>query len=468
MTKKVDNNVNHQNTDKVNDEKQDKTFEYNSNDKNDTESKLSIFETEYSKARELFDYGKYPECAVSCKILLKKLVISIIDENHRRLDLANENSYSQKIKSLGEKRKVTTNDKIPLEELQLHVICKLLDDQSVKYFNIAKGNYEKYSCLLSSYNYNQIAYLIEYCEDKNNKDKPEVKLGTQQILSSITSLLLARLPNMIVEEYHLLANFQHMKAEIERITDTQGRLNKIESNLNYIYTPDERKDMEKIDKREFEWIQYRGLLINKNDESRNIAFKVETFDNILSNIYEGVENNIKKISASHKLNLQVEEIRKIPKSIILDSGYKSGLNFGWVMHEIIQRKNEDFTLKKKIEEWCKFDSDVGFGKLDLVENENSKIDYGSTKKLSFTIKLSDNFIVYKRDENHTNLCSFIAGYIRGVLEKVTQQPLEITHAPHNCEQFQPGQNYCLFELNTDEVKIKQIQDRIKKQYSDTL
>jgi predicted hydrocarbon binding protein len=237
-----------------------------------------------------------------------------------------------------------------------------------------------------------------------------------------------------------------------------------------VYQDEEQKYQTQVDKREFEWIRYRGMLINKHDESRNIAFKVETFDNILATIYDGINSQVKILNENLKNKKSEEDLRKIPKTIILNAGYLSGLKFGWKMHEIIQRQNESLELSEKIEKWCTFDSDVGFGKLELINDDETALDYSmvNSSGIRFKIKLSDNFVVYQRDEGHVNLCSFVAGYIQGVLEKVTQQPLIVQHLPTDCEQFEAGNNYCVFRLRTDIDKVKKIKEMVDKQYNDDL
>jgi predicted hydrocarbon binding protein len=406
----------------------------------DEHYELSIFEKQYSEARKLFDRGEYPDCANQCNNLIRRILINIIDKNHRKLDLLHP-QYSEKFKYISSVMHETQNKIKSLEELSLQKISELFDDKEVNYFQIAGNNYEKYSPLLNSFNFKHISDLIDYCQNKN-KENPEVKLGVQQILSSITALLLARRQDMKVEQYHLLSNYEHLREEIKRIQDSHNKLSTVKSELFYVYQDEEQKYQTQVDKREFEWIRYRGMLINKHDESRNIAFKVETFDNILATIYDGINSQVKILNENLKNKKSEEDLRKIPKTIILNAGYLSGLKFGWKMHEIIQRQNDDETA----------------------------LDYSmvNSSGIRFKIKLSDNFVVYQRDEGHVNLCSFVAGYIQGVLEKVTQQPLIVQHLPTDCEQFEAGNNYCVFRLRTDIDKVKKIKEMVDKQYNDDL
>jgi hypothetical protein len=64
-----------------------------------------------------------------------------------------------------------------------------------------------------------------------------------------------------------------------------------------------------------------------------------------------------------------------------------------------------------------------------------------------------------------NLCAFVAGYIQGVLEKITGQPLIVSHIPSQCEQFIAGQNYCEFTIRTDCEKLIRNLDSAKSDYS---
>ena len=102
--------------------------------------------------------------------------------------------------------------------------------------------------------------------------------------------LLAHLKKMEISEYHLLANFTHMTGEIERIRESHTKLTHVESKLSYLETLESE-----VTERSFEWFKRRGMLINRSDGSRNIAFKVETFVNILSTIYDGIMELLSEI-----------------------------------------------------------------------------------------------------------------------------------------------------------------------------
>ncbi|MDW3191648.1 MAG: hypothetical protein R8G66_04765 [Cytophagales bacterium] len=430
----------------------------------DENYELSSFEKEYRRVRALFDQGwdnssKYIECAEECQNLLKRLIINIIDKNHRKL--SRNKSYRPKFDDIhGDPDK-----NINLEDQELRKICELIDDPSVNYFKLAGENYETHSPLLKSYKFAEVAGLIDYCLLPNTSDIGR-KLAVQQILNAITALLLARRKDLQIQPFHLLANYEHLRLEAHRIELNHRNINDDKSVMDYVFVDRE----EKSETRVFQYLKLRGMLINTSDKSRNIAFKVETFNNILSTIFHGVEDVLKTVVSDdfkkeNSGKKAQEVIAQMPKNIILNAGYLSGLSFGWTMHEIIQQENERLDLIEKIEKWCDFDSDVGFGKLELIK-DNIPADFEESPEKTFEIKLSDNFVVYKRGNDDVNLCSFIAGYIQGVLEKVVQLPLKIKHKPklNHCEQFQPGQNYCIFLIETDMEKMKSIKSEVNEKY----
>jgi predicted hydrocarbon binding protein len=332
----------------------------------------------------------------------------------------------------------------------------LFDDHEINLFSLAGRDYEEYSPLISSFSFADLASLIAYCE--TTEDSDTVKLGVQQVLCATVALLLAH-EKIEIWEYHLLANFSDMTEEVRRIRESYTKLSGLESRLSYIETEEPATS-----KREFEWYKMRGMLINSSDGSRNIAFKVETFVNILASIYEGMVENLVP-----KDGLSTRDVDQMAKSIIFESGYLSGSKFGWTMHELYQQERKLLELKEKVEKWCAFDSDVGFGMLSLdgeIEREEKTSEAGHRyDDLALRIKLTDNFIVYKQETWQVNLCSFMCGYIQGVLEKITGQPLQVTHEPHQCEQFVAHQTYCMFEVKTNVEKLLTNLDAAKTKYT---
>ena len=214
------------------------------------------------------------------------------------------------------------------------------------------------------------------------------------------------------------------------------------------------------------------MLINESDRSRNISFKVETMVNIFSIIYHGIcewcEPNKKS---------QENDIHQLARNILFESGYHSGAKFGWTMHEIFQKvKVKRLSLEEKIKRWCEFDSDVGFGMLSLVnekiEGSDEEINKTKFKKYNIDITLSHNFLTYRRETWEINLCSFMCGYIQVVLEKITGQPLLVTHNAEECEQFIAELDSCTYHVETNGKKLVENLNnagaKFTKQYSPNL
>lgn len=193
------------------------------------------------------------------------------------------------------------------------------------------------------------------------------------------------------------------------------------------------------------------MLINA-DGSRNIAFKVETFVRIMATLYEEF---VKQLGRSNA------DASRIASTIIAKAGYKSGGTFGWAMRESFQQNRKPLNLRQKIDKWCDFDSDVGFG---LLKPDG---DIESSDDLSFGIKLENNFVVHKRDTDRVNLCSFMAGYIQGVLERITERPLKVTHKSNECEQVQPEQDFCIFHVEVNKAALEDRVASVSSQYADS-
>lgn len=431
------------------------------------QKELSKFEKDYRYARSLFDNEEYPDCAKSIQKLYRGILVNIIDKLHRKLS-GSVKAGDRFLKTL---LKITSDNKKDLKEVNLRDICALFDDPEVDFFLNAGETYNDYLSLLKSYNFQQISDLINDAIQSNEKSE-YIILGLQQALTLITVLLKVRMEETFeINKYHLLVNYEHIKSELDRIKALSlHKITKTKSTLHYI---DEEEKDKKEGKREFQWIKYRGTLVNPTDNSRNIAFKVETFVNILSTIYEGMSREILAVEKNIKEESVENLARILPKKILLESGYESGSSFGWTMQEILRKeftgvslKTENITIAHKIQKWCEFDSDVGFGKLSLKNFDEKDVDEHTIYK--FSIQLIDNFMVFKRDQYQANLNSFMSGYIKGVLERILQQPLIIKHNPWEHSQQFRANDYCIFYLETNIEELKENLRRAEMLYSDDL
>lgn len=177
----------------------------------------------------------------------------------------------------------------------------------------------------------------------------------------------------------------------------------------------------------FKYLPERGLIVNPNDNSRNISLKVET----LNMIFDIIFDEIRSITDE---NTSEEILRK--------AGYESGKNFGSIMNEKWELDHETVSLNEKISLWCEFDSDVGWGKFinNLSINENDGFIEGS-------LIISENFLTYQRKKNENPICCFIKGYCEGVLEQILGGiDIEIGCNKDSCPQKSAFKKQCSLQI----------------------
>ena len=181
--------------------------------------------------------------------------------------------------------------------------------------------------------------------------------------------------------------------------------------------------------RTFRLLAGRGTLINPSDESRNIAFKVETVNLLLGSLAQ-----------SFLERHSVAETQRIFE----EAGYAAALRFGERIHEKWGLRDPQDTIEQRIERWCMFDSDVGWGRL-LSELRF----HDDTDSISGVIRLLDNFQTYKRSEGEFPDCFLMHGYIRGVLETLTDgTPLTVECDQEQCPLRYRRKKDCVFVVRS--------------------
>lgn len=160
-----------------------------------------------------------------------------------------------------------------------------------------------------------------------------------------------------------------------------------------------------VDGEEFEKVNIalnreKGIIINQSDKSRNISYKVETINNMLTVVY----NKTKELAGE-----------EVAEEMLFEMGYDGGNKFGHVINKKwetdISKKN--MTYEDKLQNWCDFDSEVGWGRFNSslkVDEEEGKIDG--------ILEIKDNFLCYERSSSDVKLCSFMKGYCEGVIEEL--------------------------------------------------
>lgn len=179
-----------------------------------------------------------------------------------------------------------------------------------------------------------------------------------------------------------------------------------------------------------------GILKNPEDDQRNVSFKVVTFVNMLGFIFERLlspENEaVDKMHMHEKLN-----------QYLFAAGNAVGSNFGTALLDKLDLR---LSIEQKINQWCDFDTHVGWGKF----TNEIKVD-NVTHRISGGIKLENNFLVVNRGSEEFGLCRFMSGYIAGVLEKLLKISVEVTHNEElDCAQFVPGKSCCDFYVSNKE------------------
>lgn len=170
----------------------------------------------------------------------------------------------------------------------------------------------------------------------------------------------------------------------------------------------------------------RGIIINQSDNTRNISYKVDTINRMLSVVYT-------KVSA---LTSQTDATQ-----LLYDMGYDSGSAFGRVMNERWELEN-DLSLMDKISMWCDFDSEVGWGR--FVNNLVIDEDAGT---LTGTLDINENFLCYNRKKNDVKICNFLKGYCEGVIEELLcGQQVKLTCSGENCPLQSALKKKCSYEV----------------------
>ncbi len=173
-----------------------------------------------------------------------------------------------------------------------------------------------------------------------------------------------------------------------------------------------------------------GALINPNDESRNVSFKVETFQLLIRGLEEGVEQHSGTQIGDFDGHT---EKKKFFNKILQSAGNRCGSKFSDSLNSMWKDENESGNSflgeEAYIRKWCDFDSDIGFGKLSLFP-ESVTIQGGKFRKGH--IVLRESFLTSAKDIDFDivmdhKYCSFMTGYIGGVLSIMLGDNVTITH-----------------------------------------
>jgi len=185
------------------------------------------------------------------------------------------------------------------------------------------------------------------------------------------------------------------------------------------------------DVKTFRYIKERGIIVNPEDGSRNVSYKVETLNNMLATIADKVAVHSDKDAAL---------------VILHESGYMGGKQFGQTMNEQWELEDSQMTLGQKVSKWCEFDSEVGWGKftndMSIDEDEGN---------LDGQIVIHENFLCHKRKKNDSFICEYMQGYVEGVIEELLGGiEVEVVCDMGSCPQLKPLKKKCLCDIRVKE------------------
>ena len=185
-------------------------------------------------------------------------------------------------------------------------------------------------------------------------------------------------------------------------------------------------------------IRDRGIIVNQSDESRNISYKVDTINRMLSVVYKKTKE------------LAGEEAAE---EMLFEMGYDSGNAFGHVMNDKWEMEKGDVTYEEKFERWCDFDAEVGWGRFNSTLTVNEE-----EEKIEGNLEIKENFLCYNRGKNDVKICGFIKGYCEGVIEELLGgTPVTIVCTGEQCPLKHGGlkksglkKSSCIFQVELDE------------------
>ncbi len=182
----------------------------------------------------------------------------------------------------------------------------------------------------------------------------------------------------------------------------------------------------------FNLIRDTGALYNK-DKNRNVSFKIETFQILLSGLKSEFDSKGGQGIESKKRDPKTDSKETGPEKFdgpefeacLYNAGYSCGNSFGEDLKENWKEQEGSFDvdpyeaeleLGTRLKEWCRFDSDVGFGRFKL-----KSLTQDDNRFVKCEILLIDSFLTPSKDTplvKGDEFCSLMTGYVEGVLEKI--------------------------------------------------
>lgn len=166
-------------------------------------------------------------------------------------------------------------------------------------------------------------------------------------------------------------------------------------------------------------VKETGKIINPQDNTWNVAFRVDTLTKTFSSLYESIYTNA--------LETNPEDVaRAAAWKALFNSGLQAAEEFSHYLRDHRRTRQDGrgprAVLKSLLDDWCRFDSTVGFGRF---ENQPS------ADGLRGEICLIDNFLLFGRPSHDIDLCAFMVGYITRVLSALVDVPLDEVRVTHD-------------------------------------
>ncbi len=294
--------------------------------------------------------------------------------------------------------------------------------------------------LVGSFDLESMADLVAYCQKSLGDINPKLlRIAIQQIIQLTT--IFSYLTDTIS-----LTERDYLDGESDQSSDTSFE------NL-------ERSGFKQTF---FLYNEERGLLLNRADRTRNIAFKVETFYNLLTTIYKAIIKQLSDSVHGEDAELTDEAYNGMPslktaRNVIMFAGLDSGKRFGRALFTQLQMEGVRMDMKARINKWCEFDSDVGFGRFNA-----DQIHIGDDNQIEGSIALKENFLTVGRNFKSHNICCFMKGYIRGVLQELVGMPLDVSHRRRHCSQYNIDEDTCVFHISIDEDEYAETKEKLSK------
>ncbi len=162
------------------------------------------------------------------------------------------------------------------------------------------------------------------------------------------------------------------------------------------------------------WKMFRrdlGVMLN-SDNTRNVAFRVTTIESVFSRISSEVENHFKELEdwrtelAEKGIDLdEISDLNSDYLKALFDGGQAAGHGFGDDAADVIQ---DSKSLFEKVEEWAKFDEDVGFGSFSV------DVDAGV-----LWMVVTDSFL-----SRAGGAAEIFEGYVSGVMQSLLHPSME--------------------------------------------